>query len=92
MVVDTIIATILLTLNHHKINIKNATEIDEFVKKNGYPSLLYVITFLEKKGFVTIEGDEVSLLIKQVGFEVTCDGKIYAFDGSGDKSLYCQQL
>ena len=85
LVVDTVQATVLLTLNHHKINIKNAAEIEEFVKKNGYPSLLYVITFLEKKGFVTIEGDEVSLLVKQVGFEITREGKLYAFDGSDNK-------
>ncbi len=85
LVVDTVQATVLLTLNQHKINIKNATELEEFVKKNGYPSLLYVITFLEKKGFVAIEGEEVSLLVKQVGFEITREGKMYAFDGSDNK-------
>ena len=85
LVVDTIQATILLTLNKQSIDIYNASELEVFVKKNGYPSLLSIITYLEKKGFVTIEGNKAGLLVKQLGLMASRDGKMYAFDGSNDK-------
>ncbi len=79
LVVDTIQATVLLKLNQHSINISDATELEEFVNKNGH-TLLSIITYFEQNGFVTIEGNEIKLLTKQLDLMISPDCKIYAFD------------
>ncbi|MBR4838414.1 MAG: hypothetical protein IK004_08310 [Bacteroidales bacterium] len=86
IVVDTMQVQILNELNRHSININDAHELEDFVIKNGYPSLLSIVKSLEKKGFISIEGDEISLLTKQLAFSFSPDGKIYAFD-SCDKKM-----
>lgn len=87
-VVDMIQAQMLNELNNHNINLNDAQEMESFVTKNGYSSLMSLVKSLEKKGLVSVEGNEVSLLIKQLVLSFSPDGNIYVFDGYDNKKTH----
>lgn len=79
-IVDKAQATVLNRLGHHDIDISQDKDLERFVLQNGYASIQDFITSLEKLGFVTLDGNVLKLLTKQLAQVISPDGNIYAAD------------
>ena len=79
-IVDKAQAAVLNRLGHHDIDISQDKDLERFVLQNGYASIQDFITSLEKLGFVTLDGNVLKLLTKQLAQVISPDGNIYAAD------------
>lgn len=71
---------VLNELGRKEIDIIQDKQLTAFVTSNGYVSLDDFISSLEKLGFVTLDGNKLKLLTKQLQCVMSPDGNTYAAD------------
>jgi len=79
-VIDMAQYVVLSELGKHDIDVAQDKQLSAFVIKNGYKSLGEFLGSLEKLGFVTLEGNKLKLLTRQLLCVISPDGNTYAAD------------
>lgn len=79
-IVDKAQAVVLNRLGCYDIDISQDDGLEAFVLQNGYTSVMDFISSLERLGFVTLDGNILKLLTKQLVQIISPDGNTYAAD------------
>lgn len=79
-VVDKAQYVVLQELGRKDIDIVQDKDLTDFVTSNGYSSLEEFISSLQKLGFVTLDGNNLRLITRELACVICPNGKSYAAD------------
>lgn len=81
-IIDRVQMIVLQGLGKHHIDITQDKDLESFVIEGGYTSLKDFISTLENLRLVTLEGNTLKLLTRELVCVYSLDGNIYAADNS----------